>query len=212
MKIPACLRARARLYAFVGNSLLEPMREDTSFGLELAFWDEVAADAVVSGEALTPVRCAVKRLAARPRIEALERLGVAHTKLFVGPGTPAAPPWETLHRSGGTVLFGQATFDMRSELRAAGLQVEGRSRQLEDHMGVELLLASVLCNRLADALESDGGAEDAAAKLELFIRAHPGAWIASLRDQVEAADTTGYYAGLLALAEGLLADGVTFQK
>mgnify|MGYP002230537596 FL=1 len=145
-------------YAFIGNSLLKPMTMTSTVGLDPAFWeafpsfdDEAVAEAVAA--------CARYAEGAVQRAEAGEdepqRAAVEYTKLFVGPPSPAAAPWETMYRGKNvTVGFGQATFEMRELLREAGLEVRNVNNQYEDHLGIELLYLSSLCAR-ADADAAD---------------------------------------------------------
>ena len=120
-------------YAFIGNSLLKPMTMTSTVGLDPAFWasfptfDDAAVAEVVAA-------CARYAEEAARRAEAGEdepqRVAVEYTKLFVGPPSPAAAPWETMYRGQDvTVGFGQATFEMRELLRAAGLEVRNENNQ-----------------------------------------------------------------------------------
>ena len=138
----------------------------------------------------------------------MQRESVEYTKLFVGPPHPAAAPWETMHRGeGASVGFGEATFEMQRLLREAGLEVSNENNQYADHIGIELLYASVLCQRAAEAC--DAGDETRASELESqlasFVRAHPLAWIGRLVTAVTEAEANGYIVRLLELARALLA-------
>ncbi len=192
--------ALSEVYGFVGNSLLKPMTQTPSVGIDYAFWESFPD---FGDEAIRACIDACSRYAeaaaTRPRDEAVQQVAVEYTRLFVGPPSPAAPPWETMHRGEGvTVGFGQATFEMRELLCEAGLELRNENRQYEDHMGIELLYLSELCRRLAA-----GEAADEAA-LASFIERHPLSWIASLRDRVVEAFPDGYFAGLIALAQSVL--------
>ena len=130
-------------YAFIGNSLLKPLTMTSTVGLDPAFWeafpsfdDEAVAEAVAA--------CARYAEGAVQRAEAGEdepqRAAVEYTKLFVGPPSPAAAPWETMYRGENvTGGFGQATFEMRELLRGAGLEVRNVNKQYEDKLGMERL-------------------------------------------------------------------------
>lgn len=190
-------------YAFIGNSLLKPMTMTSTVGLDPAFWeafpsfdDEAVAEAVAA--------CARYAEGAVQRAEAGEdepqRAAVEYTKLFVGPPSPAAAPWETMYRGENvTVGFGQATFEMRELLRAAGLEVRNANNQYEDHMGIELLYLSELCRR-----EATGESAAESADIAAFIEQHPLAWIEPFRDRVSEAAPNGYFAGLLLVAQRVL--------
>lgn len=190
-------------YAFIGNSLLKPMTMTSTVGLDPAFWeafpsfdDEAVAEAVAA--------CARYAEGAVQRAEAGEdepqRAAVEYTKLFVGPPSPAAAPWETMYRGENvTVGFGQATFEMRELLRAVGLEVRNANNQYEDHMGIELLYLSELCR-----LRVIGQSATELADIAAFIEQHPLAWIEPFRDRVSEAAPNGYFAGLLLVAQRVL--------
>lgn len=197
-------QALSEVYAFVGNSLLKPMSMTPTVGLDPEFWSafptfDDAAVAQAVGE------CAHYAEEAEMRVEQGEdesqRASVEYTRLFVGPPSPLAPPWETMYRGDKevTVGFGQATFEMRELLHEAGLQVTHENNQYEDHMGIELLYLSELCR-------SEAGEESAvkAADIAAFIGKHPLAWVEAFRGRVSETAPQGYFVGLLLVVQRVL--------
>jgi TorA maturation chaperone TorD len=87
-----------------------------------------------------------------------------YLRLFVGLGTPLAPPWESAWASDARLLFQRQTLDVRYWYRSAGLQVAALHRQPDDHIGLELEFVG----RLRERHES----ETAAA----FACEHPLTW------------------------------------
>ncbi|MBQ9000561.1 MAG: molecular chaperone TorD family protein [Eggerthellaceae bacterium] len=148
--------------------------------------------------ALAELARTAERLAALPRREAVRRIATEYTKLFVGPGTPVAPPWESLHREGGKYPFGQPTFDMKQALREHGLGLDDGAHQLEDHLGVELIYLAAMSERFAQQAPS---AEDVVEQVA-FVREYPLRWIGELHDAAQLAFLGGYYASLFELAWG----------
>lgn len=220
----------AQAYAFLGNSLLNPMSRTSDVGLDPEFWrafpdfgDEGAAEAIARAVAYSEE--ARRRRASGA--DAVRDASVEYTHLFVGPPSPAAPPWETMYRrapgSEASAGFGQATFEMRALLRAANLELRNENNQYEDHIGIELLYLSELCRRRAggnadaaaddasangmptakdDAAQNDASASDAS--VFSFIETHPSAWIGALRKGVEDECPEGYIGCVLGIAEALL--------
>ena len=155
--------------------------------------------------------------------EAALRVAVEYTHLFVGPPSPAAPPWETMNRcKEATVGFGEATFQMRALLREAGFALSNENRQYEDHLGIELLYLSELCRLHAKDGEGAGGAEgsekaesaesaacaggaESAKDVRSFIDEHPLSWVSALHEKVREAAPGGYFDKLLALTDAVLA-------
>lgn len=222
----------AESLAFVGNSLLAPMSQTGAVGLDPGFWadfpdfdDENVRKALHACE----VYARQARSFAASGGDAVQRASVEYTRLFIGPPSPAAAPWETLQKTGDDAVgFGEATFDMQRLLREEGLGIANQNNQYADHIGIELLYASVLSNRMAEALtrEDMRGVDSAdpkmstprnsfdataveevdhiAGKLAGFIKQHPLDWIGNLLVATERAEPDGYIFNLLVLSKALL--------
>ena len=198
-------------YGFLGNSLLKPMTQTPTIGLDPTFWE---AFPTFGDDAVAEAVAACASFAQAAGEGDVEGVAVEYTRLFVGPPSPAAPPWETLYRAeGATVGFGEATFQMRALLRDAGLELSNENHQYEDHMGIELLYLCEMCRRQAEepsptlegkAVEEHAAAPDEAA-LVAFINDHPLSWIKPLRERIMQAYPDGYLLGIVTLAERILA-------
>lgn len=200
--------AYAQACAFMGNSLLKPMTQTSPVGLDPAFW-AAFPDFGSEEVRLAAGKCAnfAQGLTDVEHNRAVEQVAVEYTRLFVGPSSPAAPPWETMYRSGNTsVGFGEATFEMRRLLREAGLQLSNENNQYEDHMGIELLYISVRCQRVADALAAgdEAAAEALAIRVRAFASQRPSSWIGAFIDRVEEAFPNGYFSCVLRLSSEML--------
>ncbi|WP_139652113.1 TorD/DmsD family molecular chaperone [Raoultibacter phocaeensis] len=203
------LAVLADVYGFLGNSLLKPMTQTAAVGIDPTFWKSFPGFGDQSvGEAVAECARYAEQAAAQGE-DAVERAAVEYTRLFVGPPSPAAAPWETLYRSAdATVGFGEPTFEMKRILREAGLELQNENRQYEDHMGIELLYLSTRCAALAGSVggaAAVGGDELDPSELLDFIDRHPLAWIGAFRARVAQAYPDGYFAALLGLAESVLA-------
>lgn len=194
---------RAQLYAFLGNSLLASMTDKTAAGLDPTFWESFPLEPANAQmeEALAGL-CAYVASAPVDRAEAVQAAAVEYAGLFLGPGAPKAPLWESLHREGGKYLFGQPTFDMRETFRAHKLALSDDAHQLEDHLGVELLFLAAVSGRFA-ALPEGPGATDVAEQRE-FIAQHPLSWIGRLHQLASEHAPNGFYPALIELAWGVL--------
>lgn len=194
-------RTLGQLYAFFGNSLLSPMNRTESVGLDSSFWRDLAG--LLGGAIARPAQhCAAwaeQSAAACSLDELVQRVSVEFTHLFVGPPSPAAPPWESANGPVEShVGFGEATYQMRERLRSVGLAQCGSSNQFEDHLGIELLYLSELCRRIADAQASTCGSADAQVEeLEGFVREHLLCWIGRFYDKVAASRPDGYFVHVL---------------
>ena len=193
---------RAQLYAFLGNSLLAPMREDMRAGLDQSFWEQFPLEPANEhmDNALEALAACCGRLADCSEGERVRSANVEYTRLFMGPGAPPAPPWESLYREGGKFLFGQPTFDMRAVLREHGLALKEDAHQLEDHIGAELLFLAAMSERFVGKAPSADEVTDQVA----FIDGHPLWWIGKLHAKAVAAADLGYYPALIELVWGVL--------
>ena len=97
----------SQAFAFLGNSLLAPVRQLDQAGLTEEFWeafptfgDDGTAKACASLAAL----CA--GLEERAVYDPVTDVSVEYTHLFVGPPKPSAAPWETMYRGGERVDYG----------------------------------------------------------------------------------------------------------
>jgi TorA maturation chaperone TorD len=195
-------QTRADVYSFFAASLLKIISKDQAMGLSSQFWEEFPIEPINShiSQGLADLITCTKQLAQLPQGKAIERVGVEYTKLFIGPGAPAAPPWETLYQEGATVLFGQPTFDVKALLAKHGLKAATGSHQLEDHLGIELYYIVAI---------SDGYTLQAPTVEQIqeqldFITQHPLHFIPELHAKAKAAGTVGYYPPLLELIWGFL--------
>lgn len=201
----------AEAFAFLGNSLLAPMSKTPPVGLDPEFWtlfpsfdDDNVASAI---EACTAYAQDAQAYIAESG-NAVQRASVEYTKLFLGPPRPAAAPWETVQLSNGTAVgFGEPTFEMQRLLRDIGLEVSNENNQYADHIGIELMYISVLCEHACSAADSQDNEtlERIATQIGEFATKHPLAWIDELIADVKAAEPDGYIIGILRLAKALLA-------
>lgn len=196
------MSSRQRLYAFFGNSLLGAMTEETSIGLDPEFWEALVGGSL-NGEYDTGLENmieAVMALSRYDRAKAVQMVAVDYTRLFVGPGKPAVPIWETLYKNETSYTFGRQTLEVKQVLHSQGLRLSGQSNQLEDHMGIELLLLSEMSRQTIDSCAAEGLIREQIA----FIDEHPLSWVKPLRDCVRRAERTGYYSALLTIIAGYL--------
>ncbi len=203
----------ADVHGFIGNSLLKPMTQTADAGIDPGFWASFPdfGDASIR-EAIARCRRFAEQAASHVSNgeDVVLRVSVEYTSLFIGPPSPAAPPWETMYRSDhATVGFGNPTFEMRRILRESGLELSNENNQYEDHMGIELLYLSTQCasSWLAaggEPREASGAADSNALAVLGFIAGHPLDWIGGFRERIAQTHPDGYFAVLLGLAESVL--------
>ena len=136
----------ASAFAFLGNSLLEPMTKTPDVGLKAEFWKEfptfgdAEVEAALDGMALYAQDAEARAGGDAP--STVEVCAYEFTRLFAGPPHPQAAPWESAYlqnggvQKRGVVGFGEATHEMRRLLREVGLELHNQNHQYEDHMGI----------------------------------------------------------------------------
>jgi TorA maturation chaperone TorD len=209
--------AYGNVYSFVGNELLTPMnRSGNVAGLSPEFWSAAPApDSERGAHALERLSAYAQAASLADgdedsKVPGVLNASVEFAHLFIGPPSPAASPWETTNdpRNQKKVGYGRATVAMRRLLAEEGLELSTENRQYEDHMGIELLYLSILCEKAAAACahDDDESTRHIAEKAAWFMSAHPLAWMSRLRANVDAERPHGYYSALLEYAEAVLED------
>lgn len=129
-----------------------------------------------------------------------------YTRLFVGPGRPLAPPWESIYTDAERLHFAEDTLRVRAAYRQHGWQVTNLGREPDDHLGFELDFVRRLC---ATAIEraDEGQWSDLSAILEdqrAFLDGHLLRWVPAWAFDVSAHAQTGFYRGMAALLAAFL--------
>ncbi|MGA4506968.1 TorD/DmsD family molecular chaperone [Propionibacteriaceae bacterium G1746] len=67
-----------------------------------------------------------------------------YRRLFVGPGTMLAPPWESVHRDPEGLMFQEETMNVRHAYAEFGLEAPALHKEPDDHLGLELAFVGEL--------------------------------------------------------------------
>lgn len=183
--------ARRYLYA-LGQSLAGS--EPTGARLE-------AVDAGILVEALAIVGIAGDFGLAERVAKARQDLGAArslYTRLFVGPATPQAMPWESTYRSRSRALFRQETLEVRNAYRAQGFLPQAYPKVADDHLALELGFLAALAGRAVDALQGKDprGVAEAENASRAFLNDHLLKWIDAYANDLAKAGTGSLYESL----------------
>ncbi len=200
----------ANLYAFAGNSFLSPMTRENAIGITANFWEAMPHfnNGIIQqaqtnlAEYANQAQCELKQGA-----NVIQKCAVEYTHLYIGPPRPAAPPWETMYMPGNeSIGFGAATVDMKRRIAAEGLTLGGVHNQYEDHIGIELLLLSVLCKKQAQAKRSGVLPESTQGEEQLisYIKQRPGCWIGKFTAKTTLAAPSSYYALLATWVQAVI--------
>lgn len=166
--------------------------------------DRLAVDEELLSEALAIVgleddgALAVALAAAREDVDGTAALW---TKLFIGPATPAATPWESTYRSRSKALFRQETLEVRNAYRAQGFLPRAYPRVADDHIALELGFMAALAEKSLGSLQGgDGRAVRDAEEASLgFLNDHLLRWIDDYAADLSAQAPSSLYAALIQL-------------
>lgn len=132
-----------------------------------------------------------------------------YSRLFAGPGLPAAPPYESAwrERTGDQSfgpLNGPVSRDVLAEYRRAGLNFDAVG-ECPDHIAVELAFVSWLYVLETQEVEHDGtSSPDTSHVRRSFLSRHLLEWAMPFAVATERAAGTGFYAGAALLLRYLV--------
>ena len=195
---------RASLYSFFANHLLEPIQGPHTVVFTKKFWNDFPIESANSHikSGLEQLMNCSSRLEVLSDEEAKEQVMVEYTSLFLGPGLPNAPLWESFYRTSEKIYFGRTTFEMKEVLYAHGLESKKKNQQPEDHLGIELMMMSVLSDQLTQ-FESEQQVSQIKEQIS-FMDEHLLSWIHELCRDAKEHGTVGFYGGFIELIWGVL--------
>lgn len=197
-------KLRSSLYGFLGNCLLEPTQGSNAILLRSKVWEDFPLEAANEQmkSALEALIQLTADLGAEPEGESMQRVLIEYTELFLGPGKPKAPPWESLYRTSEKVLFGWPTFEVREALAQKGLEIKTKNKQPEDHVGFELMLLAAV----SESLQGTTKQKISATLQEQidFMDKHLLSWIPDLCTDAKLYGSVGFYGAIVELIWGVL--------
>ncbi|HML20878.1 MAG TPA: molecular chaperone TorD family protein [Aggregatilinea sp.] len=135
---------------------------------------------------------------------AIERLNIDYGRLFVGPGEPVSPPWESFYFNVQGLLFQAQTMQVREWFRRFNLESEKIHNEPDDHIGLEFSFMGYLAALAVAALERNdlGDAQALIQAQRDFFVEHPSQWMDIWCDQVLQRAQTEFYMGVALLVRG----------
>lgn len=198
-------RFRKTLYELLASYILEPVQEENKQVLSQSFWRDFPIDVAANmrlEEGLKQLVACTSELEELSIEEAIEKVQVEYTDLFIGAGRPKAPPIESYYQSEKGLLFGPTTYEMKDILNKYGLESRKKDKQPEDHLGLELLFIAVLTENL-QSLEKENHLSNVREQV-LFIGKHLLTWIPKLCKDAKEHGDVGFYGGLIEVIWGVL--------
>lgn len=195
---------RTRLYSSLASFLLEPIQKDSKEMLTQKFWEDFPIEAANPKleAGLDQLIACTSKLDELSTDEAVERVMVEYTELFLGPGVPKAPPFESFYRSNKKNFFGPETYEMKYMLNRHGLESKKKDKQPEDHIGLELLFISMLTEKLLTLEEKE---HMTIIREQIpFMGKHLIGWIPEFCNDAKEHGSLGFYGALIEVIWGVL--------
>ena len=123
------------------------------------------------------------------------------TRLFFGPGTALAPPYESMYVGKEKILFDTSTLEVRDFYRKLGFGIKALNQMPDDHIGLELAFLSRLCGLSGTARRDD---QNMAHSIACFLNDHTLRWGDRFADLVEKHALSDFYRGAAFLLKGTL--------
>ena len=145
----------------------------------------------------------------------LEEAKDEYTRLFIGPMSLVAPPWESVYGQKDAMLFQESTLEVRNTYRQYGLIPEGYPHVADDSLALELHFMALLAQRGLDAFYA-GKNDELTANLtgsSDFLKKHLLVWVPKFLERMKGAKTNILYPQMcLVLDEFLRKDAETVKE
>jgi DMSO reductase family type II enzyme chaperone len=193
-------RTRGQLYAALAQAFRKPEAVAEEDGEDSLAQVLKRAALAVDAQALGPI---AEELIGSLEIpedqaeQALRTLEIEYNRLFVGPGRPQAPPYESVYRDSRGLVMGPAAREVERRYAEAGLALAPDHHDLPDHVATELGFMACLAMQ-----EAEAQGEDALAWLDrerTFLRDHLTVWLPRFCQRVREASQHPFYAALAEL-------------
>jgi DMSO reductase family type II enzyme chaperone len=129
--------------------------------------------------------------------QALRTLEIEYNRLFVGPGRPQAPPYESVYRDPRGLVMGPTARDVERRYAEAGLALAPDYHDLPDHVAMELGFMAYLTMQEAEAQGKD--VRVWLEKERTFLRDHLIVWLPRFCQRVREKSQHPFYATLAEL-------------
>ncbi|WP_231689607.1 TorD/DmsD family molecular chaperone [Bacillus sp. FJAT-27245] len=139
----------------------------------------------------------------------LKREATEFSRLFIGPGTLPAPPWESFYRSSEQMLFDDVMYEVRQHFHREGLWFVKENNEPDDHLAVELEFMLTLIIK-GIHVEEEHEFFIILEKQRDFLSKHLGQWIGDFGKRLAESTDSKLYKGAAILAADFIANDLDF--
>jgi TorA maturation chaperone TorD len=213
--------ARSNMFSLIAVSFFDPTSElaqrliDGSLisEFESSYQDLVTYQAAGNKNALQPevlesLKETQERYINQNPDDLLTELKIEYARLFIGPGIPVVPPYETFYQgkkkeeSLPLLMVSPAAIAVENAYRQAGIKISADLNEPPDHFATEVEFLYFLCRKEAESW-ARGKEEDAKKWAEMqasFIDNHLGQWGEQFCQEVEDKSSHPFYKAMASTA------------
>lgn len=131
---------------------------------------------------------------------------VDYTRLFLGPFKVLASPYGSVYLEGKRELMGESTQEVHRIYQRAGLELTQESKEVPDHIAIELEFLYYLICQETNSLAQDNLplARQWADTQAAFLTRHLGVWGPALAERISQHATTDFYRSLAHITAAFL--------
>ncbi len=135
----------------------------------------------------------------------LQSIKIEHSKLFIGPFSLKAPPYESYY-TGNENVTNNSVMKMLSFIKNAGLDISEDFKDAPDHIVMELSFISELCyaEHLALKNENEKKQINSRRNTKYFLTYHLLKWITDFRKAVDKGASGDFYPAVIKMLEKIL--------
>lgn len=136
-----------------------------------------------------------KEYGTKKEYRSVEKLKPEYARLFLGPKTPVAPPWESVYVSGDGLLMQSSTLTVRNAYQSSGFAAAGYPHVADDHLAIELdFMASLAMECVnADSLGDTEGLGRPLQASQAFLAEHLLKWVPKYVSRLVNGEEPGFY-------------------
>jgi len=125
-----------------------------------------------------------------------KELQTEYAALFVGPFELIAPPYGSVYLDGKHMLMGDSTMEVQRMYREAGLTLE--TKEVPDHIALELEFASYLTGRMEQLPNGDGEnrREETVTIYNHLLQHHLTQWVPEFCQRIRTGSGSAFYCSL----------------
>ncbi|MEC4272530.1 molecular chaperone TorD family protein [Adlercreutzia sp. R25] len=137
----------------------------------------------------------------------LGAVGDEYTRVFLGPGDLAAPPWESTYLSNDNLIFQASTLAVREAYLKAGFLPVMHPRVADDHIALELDFMSRLAQKAQGlyADDDEAGFEEELKRQKSFLNEHLLKWVPFYERRLSESGIGSFYGRILEVLTAFLA-------